>query len=103
MLHISCDFPRATMFTVLVPLGLTLGVSLVQGLCGDSIQWSHRVNIDDIYGVWYGVGYAQHNLDMTDQPIEVGCVSLYISDAENDFINDNFYEAAVSILFIICI
>ncbi|XP_047514691.1 uncharacterized protein LOC125055956 [Pieris napi] len=86
------------MFKVFVLyLSLTFGVTIVHGVCGDSIRWSHRVNIDDIYGVWYGVGYAQHNPDMTNRPDEIGCVSLYISDAENDIISDNFFDATLPI------
>ncbi|KPI93450.1 PREDICTED: uncharacterized protein LOC106117432 [Papilio xuthus] len=63
----------------------------VQGLCGESIRWSHRFNVDDVFGIWYGVGYAQHTPDMTDKPNEIGCVSLYITDAtyqvRDDWVN----------------
>ncbi|XP_045510618.1 uncharacterized protein LOC123705698 [Colias croceus] len=79
------------MFTLLAPLYLS--VTLVHGLCGDNIRWSHRVNMDDVYGVWYGVGYAQHNPDMTNKPNEVGCVTLYISDASDEInYTDNYID-----------
>ncbi|XP_059049413.1 uncharacterized protein LOC131844517 [Achroia grisella] len=55
--------------------------STAQGFCGSSIRWAHQLNIEDAYGIWYGVGYAQHTPDMTNKPNEVGCVTLYISDA----------------------
>ncbi|KAL0895570.1 hypothetical protein ABMA27_011669 [Loxostege sticticalis] len=66
------------------PVVFTLFVAGVSGFCGDSIRWSHHVNMDDVYGVWYGVGYAQHTPDMTNKPNEVGCVTLYISDATTE-------------------
>ncbi|KAL4715227.1 hypothetical protein ACJJTC_007809 [Scirpophaga incertulas] len=56
----------------------------VQSFCGDNIKWSHHLEIEDVYGVWYGVGYAQHTLDMTNKPKEVGCVTLYIGDATTE-------------------
>lgn len=60
----------------------------VQGLCGDSIRWSHNFNVDDVYGLWYGVGYAQHTPDWTDKPDTIGCVSLYITDITREFNRD---------------
>ncbi|CAK1548422.1 unnamed protein product [Leptosia nina] len=93
--HILCDIVSDIMFAPLLPIYLSIG--LVQGLCGDAIRWSHRVNIEDVYGVWYGVGYAQHNPDMTSEPNAVGCVTLYISDADDLFnYNDNFLDATRS-------
>lgn len=52
--------------------------------CGENIKWAHHFNIEDVYGVWYGVGYAQHTPDMTNKPNEVGCVTLYIGDATTE-------------------
>lgn len=40
--------------------------------------------------MWYGVGYAQHSLDMSDRHVEIGCVTLYITDAtvaDNDWLD----------------
>ncbi|XP_068629116.1 uncharacterized protein [Battus philenor] len=59
-----------------------------QGLCGDSIRWSHHFNVDDVFGLWYGVGYAQHTPDMTNKPNEIGCVSLYITDVTHEVRDD---------------
>ncbi|XP_041973879.1 uncharacterized protein LOC121729432 [Aricia agestis] len=64
----------------MLPLLLPAFVLGVQGLCGDSVRWSHDVQIEDVFGVWYGVGYTQHNPDLTNRPNEVGCVTLYITD-----------------------
>ncbi|CAH0722740.1 unnamed protein product, partial [Brenthis ino] len=50
--------------------------------------------MDDVYGVWYGVGYAQHNPDMTNVPNKVGCVTLYISDATQEF-RDNWFGMSI--------
>ncbi|CAG9575978.1 unnamed protein product [Danaus chrysippus] len=75
----------------LVSYLVVISVNKVEGICGDTVRWSHRVNIDDVFGVWYGVGYAQHNPDMTNKPNEVGCVSLYITDATNEF-EDNWLD-----------
>lgn len=79
---------------LIVLLVLSFGIQ-TQGLCGDSIKWSHRVNVDDVYGVWYGVGYAQHNPDMTNVPNKVGCITLYITDATNEY-GDNWLKWSVS-------
>ncbi|RVE49426.1 hypothetical protein evm_005938 [Chilo suppressalis] len=68
-----------------ISLAIILGAD---GFCGDSIKWSHHFNMEDVYGVWYGVGYAQHTPDMTDKPNEVGCVALYISDASAEVHDD---------------
>lgn len=87
------------MFVQLVQLVFYLvliSASKVEGICGDTVRWSHRVNIDDVFGVWYGVGYAQHNPDMTNKPNEVGCVSLYITDANNE-LEDNWLDWSVSV------
>ncbi|CAG9782885.1 unnamed protein product [Diatraea saccharalis] len=73
------------MFAYLVSLVIIIGAD---GFCGENIKWSHHLNIEDVYGVWYGVGYAQHTPDMTDKPNEVGCVALYISDASTEVSND---------------
>lgn len=54
--------------------------ALVQGFCGDSIRWSHNVNMENVYGMWYGVGHAQHTPDMTNKPNRIGCVTLSITD-----------------------
>lgn len=83
------------MFTVLLLYLILSFGHRAHGLCGDSIKWSHRVNMDDVYGVWYGVGYAQHNPDMTNVPNKVGCVTLYISDATQEF-RDNWFGMSVS-------
>ncbi|XP_050673397.1 uncharacterized protein LOC126971244 [Leptidea sinapis] len=80
------------MSIALILLSFALVPSAV-GVCGDDIMWSHQVNIDDVYGIWYGVGYAQHNPDMTNRPNDVGCVTLYISDASEEFVTrDNMWE-----------
>lgn len=94
MSHIVTILPRGTMF----PVVFTLFVAGVSGFCGDSIRWSHHVNMDDVYGVWYGVGYAQHTPDMTNKPNEVGCVTLYISDATTEG-RDDWLDWSVSISF----
>lgn len=60
----------------------------LQALCGDSIRWSHRFKIDDVYGIWYGVGYAQHTPDMTNKPNEIGCVTLYVTDISTEAQDD---------------
>ncbi|KAJ0181289.1 hypothetical protein K1T71_003374 [Dendrolimus kikuchii] len=39
--------------------------------------------MEDVYGLWYGVGYAQHTPDMTNKPKEVGCVILKNYSDEN--------------------
>ncbi|XP_030027065.2 uncharacterized protein LOC115445107 [Manduca sexta] len=72
----------------LTPLLILVSAVKVQGLCGDSIRWSHHFNMDDVYGLWYGVGYAQHTPDMTNQPNEIGCVTLYITDVTTESQND---------------
>ncbi|XP_028028385.1 uncharacterized protein LOC114241671 [Bombyx mandarina] len=56
----------------------------VQGFCGDSIRWSHHFKMDDVFGMWYGAGYAQHTPDMTNKPNEIGCVTLYITDVTTE-------------------
>lgn len=70
----------------------------LQALCGDSIRWSHRVNMDDVYGIWYGVGYAQHTPDMTNKPNEIGCVTLYVTDITTEA-QDDWLDWSVSIKF----
>lgn len=59
--------------------------------------------MDDVYGMWYGVGYAQHTPDMTDKPIEVGCISLYINDATGEQHDDwlNWSVSTFCYLFVI--
>lgn len=76
----------ANMFTVpSIRLLLILALVVkVYGLCGDSIRWAHHFNIEDVYGMWYGVGYAQHTPDMTNKPNEVGCVTLHITDVTTE-------------------
>nr|XP_034841449.1 uncharacterized protein LOC117997306 isoform X2 [Maniola hyperantus] len=80
------------MFTSLVPYILLASVFVrrTQCLCGDSITWSHTVNMDDVFGLWYGVGYAQHSPDRTNIPTEVGCISLFISDVNK--YEDNWFD-----------
>ncbi|VVC87954.1 unnamed protein product [Leptidea sinapis] len=81
--NLSTSALKLSMSIALILLSFALVPSAV-GVCGDDIMWSHQVNIDDVYGIWYGVGYAQHNPDMTNRPNDVGCVTLYISDASED-------------------
>lgn len=72
---------------------------LVRGtrcLCGENVKWSHTVNMGDVFGVWYGVGHAQHNPDWTNVPNEVGCVTLYITDV-NEY-GDDWFDWSVSML-----
>lgn len=67
-------------------------LNVVYSLCGSSIRWSHNVHMEHVYGMWYGVGYAQHSLDMSDRPVEIGCVTLYITDAtvpDNEWLDWN--------------
>lgn len=50
------------------------------------------MHMENVYGMWYGVGYAQHSLDMSDRPDEIGCVTLYITDAtveDNEWLDWN--------------
>lgn len=68
----------------------------VRGFCGDSIRWSHNFDMDDVYGMWYGVGYAQHTPDMTNKPNEIGCVTLFITDVSTDT-RDYWLDWSVSI------
>ncbi|XP_045760434.1 uncharacterized protein LOC123864202 isoform X3 [Maniola jurtina] len=77
------------MFTSLLPYILLapVFVSRTQCLCGESITWSHRVNMDDVFGLWYGVGYAQHSPNI---PSEVGCISLFITDVNK--YEDNWFD-----------
>ncbi|XP_064076862.1 uncharacterized protein LOC113392605 [Vanessa tameamea] len=82
------------MFSLLLTYLILNSAYQTKGLCGDSIRWSHRVNMDEVYGVWYGVGYAQHNPDMTNMPNEVGCVTLYISDASSEY-KDNWIDWSI--------
>ncbi|KAJ2946292.1 hypothetical protein O0L34_g12329 [Tuta absoluta] len=70
--------------TLVLLLHLTLVAS---NLCGDSIRWSHHVDIEHVYGVWHGVGYAQHSPDITNLQRGIGCVTLYITGAD-DFRHD---------------
>lgn len=56
----------------------------VHGFCGDSVRWAHHFNIEDVYGMWYGVGYAQHTPDMTNKPNTIGCVTLHITDVTTE-------------------
>ncbi|KOB68841.1 Uncharacterized protein OBRU01_17836 [Operophtera brumata] len=56
----------------------------VRCFCGESIRWSHTFDMEDVYGMWYGVGYAQHTPDMTNKPNEVGCVTLFITDVSTE-------------------
>lgn len=51
--------------------------------------------MNDVYGVWYGVGYVQHNPDWTNMPNEVGCVTLYITDASDEY-SDRWLDWSVS-------
>lgn len=78
------------MFTVLPHCLFLISAFIVTvgSFCGDNIKWSHRFNIDDVYGMWYGVGYAQHTPDMTNKPKEVGCVTLHITDVTTEPISD---------------
>ncbi|XP_073958837.1 uncharacterized protein [Choristoneura fumiferana] len=70
------------MFIALPFCLMILSIALrVQSFCGASVRWSHYLNIEDAYGVWYGVGYAQHTPDMTNKPIRLGCITLYVTDA----------------------
>ncbi|CAG4923921.1 unnamed protein product [Colias eurytheme] len=72
-----------------------LSTSSLKRVCENSAisVKSSSVNMDDVYGVWYGVGYAQHNPDMTNKPNEVGCVTLYISDASDEInYTDNYID-----------
>lgn len=94
--HILRAIPSVIMFTLLLLYIVSNFLQQATGLCGDSIKWSHRVNLDEVYGVWYGVGYAQHNPDMTNLPNEVGCVTLYIIDATYEY-GDNWVDWSVSI------
>ncbi|CAH0698927.1 unnamed protein product [Spodoptera exigua] len=75
------------MFTALSAC-LVLIVTSVHGFCGDQIRWAHHFNIEDVYGMWYGVGYAQHSPDMTNKPNEIGCVTLHISDVTTEPLDD---------------
>ncbi|XP_049887418.1 uncharacterized protein LOC126381898 [Pectinophora gossypiella] len=68
-------------------------VSVAHGLCGASIRWSHNFYIDDVYGMWYGVGYAQHSPDMTNRPEDIGCVTLFITDADKP--NDDLFQWSI--------
>lgn len=65
----------------LLPVLFLLTPGHVKSFCGENIKWAHHFNIEDVYGVWYGVGYAQHTPDMTNKPREVGCITWYVSDA----------------------
>ncbi|CAK1599986.1 unnamed protein product [Parnassius mnemosyne] len=78
------------MYTVLLSSLFTklIIIPSVQGLCGETIRWSHHFNVDDVFGLWYGVGYAQHTPDMTNKPNEIGCVSLYITDTTYEVRDD---------------
>ncbi|XP_023940167.2 uncharacterized protein LOC112047315 [Bicyclus anynana] len=81
------------MFTLLLQFILFIYPLFVNGincLCGENITWSHKVNMEDVFGMWYGVGYAQHFPDRTNIPNEVGCVSLYITDV-NEY-EDNWHD-----------
>ncbi|XP_045760433.1 uncharacterized protein LOC123864202 isoform X2 [Maniola jurtina] len=80
------------MFTSLLPYILLapVFVSRTQCLCGESITWSHRVNMDDVFGLWYGVGYAQHSPNI---PSEVGCISLFITDVNK--YEDNWFDWSI--------
>ncbi|XP_061710699.1 uncharacterized protein LOC133520341 [Cydia pomonella] len=62
-----------------------LALARAESFCSDNVRWSHRLNIVNAYGVWHGVAFAQHTPDMTNKPLEVGCVTLYISDATGDY------------------
>ncbi|KAF9411039.1 hypothetical protein HW555_010085 [Spodoptera exigua] len=79
--------PSTNMFTALSAC-LVLIVTSVHGFCGDQIRWAHHFNIEDVYGMWYGVGYAQHSPDMTNKPNEIGCVTLHISDVTTEPLDD---------------
>ncbi|XP_060809273.1 uncharacterized protein LOC106136901 [Amyelois transitella] len=69
----------------LLPLLIVLlFASTTYGFCGSSIRWAHNFNMDDVFGIWYGVGYAQHTPDLTNKPNDVGCVTLYITDPSNE-------------------
>ncbi|XP_021200704.3 uncharacterized protein LOC110384011 [Helicoverpa armigera] len=74
----------STDMLVALPFCLLLTVGHVQGFCGDNIKWSHNFNIEDAYGMWYGVGYAQHTPDLTNKPNTVGCVTLHITDVTTE-------------------
>lgn len=52
--------------------------------------------MDDVYGMWYGVGYAKHTPDMTDKPNEIGCVTLFIADATTET-HDDWLDWSVSV------
>lgn len=85
-LRVLSHIPRApstNMFTAL-PACLLIIVASVHGFCGDNIRWAHHFNIEDVYGMWYGVGYAQHSPDMTNKPNEIGCVTLHITDVTTE-------------------
>lgn len=86
----KCQVTSFSIFLITVSL-----VIQVEGFCGDSIKWSHNVNIEDVYGMWYGVGYAQHTPDLTNKPNEVGCVALFISDATTES-HDDWLDWSVS-------
>ncbi|XP_053601163.1 uncharacterized protein LOC128669932 [Plodia interpunctella] len=67
-------------------------LSTALGFCGSSIRWAHNFKMDDVYGIWYGVGYAQHTPDLTNKPTDVGCVTMYITDpsveGREDYLTD---------------
>ncbi|XP_037964362.2 uncharacterized protein LOC105382463 [Plutella xylostella] len=48
--------------------------------CGENQRTYSNVEMDNVYGLWFGVGYAQHSPDLTNRPNVIGCVTLYISD-----------------------
>lgn len=97
--HIPRAIPRGTMFALASILSL---IGTAHCLCGASIRWSHNFNIDDVYGMWYGVGYARHTPDMTDRPTEVGCVTLYITDVSTEARGD-WMDFPVSTTLCVCI
>ncbi|CAH2068834.1 unnamed protein product, partial [Iphiclides podalirius] len=91
MKHLSTSalkLASVTMYPVALLAIFTAATPQARGLCGESIRWSHSFDVDDIFGLWYGVGYAQHTPDMTNKPDEIGCVSLYITDATYEVRND---------------
>lgn len=92
--------PAEIMFIALPMCLFILSVApRVRSFCGASVRWTHYLNIEDAYGMWYGVGYTQHTPDMTNKPIRIGCITLYITDAMAD-LRDDWRDWSVSSLTI---